>query len=193
MKTHSTHKPCRDRRDAMLDALEGRLDGDRRSRFEAHLSTCGACSESYEELRRTLGRLETVAAKNEEPRDLTDLRRNVRRAVFDEAERSGSRRWLPVMGTVAAVAALLLAVFWWGGMPSNENEKNRMLAQVEEAGQQSLMAGQNSPPILLDEVLAEDYPLDEDLDQMIDEMTTAELEALSRRLAALTGEADHRG
>jgi len=177
----------------MLDALEGRLDGDRLRRFEAHRVACPSCNESYAALRRTLDTLEEGAGRDAAPRDLTDLRRNVRRAVEGEAERRTGRRWLPVMATMAAAAALMLALFWWGGAPSGDAEKNRMLAQVEAVGQQGLSAGQNSPPILLDEVLSEDYPLDEDLDLMIDEMTTAELEALSRRLATLKGETDHRG
>jgi hypothetical protein len=182
MKTHSTNKACRNRRAAMLDALEERLSGESAERFEMHLASCPGCAAEYASLGRTLATLDERAQPAAVAEPMTDLRRRVRVALAEqEPRRTFALR--PAWGLAAAL--IMLALFWWGG-PRPDHEGEKMLAQVEQAGRASLDGGLDSSPALLEQVLAEDFPLDDDLDALIDELSSVELEALSRRLAALT-------
>ncbi len=182
MKTNPMSKACRDYRSTMLDALEDRLDGESTMSFEAHLAACSGCAAEYASLSHTLRFLDQDTRSAGTDTSMIDLRRRVRVALADdEPRRSFPMR--PAWGLAAAL--LLLALFWWGG-PEPVHEGEKMLAQVEQAGRASLDGGLDSSPVLLEQVLAEDFPLDDNLDDMIDELSSVELEALSRRLAALT-------
>ncbi len=181
MKTNSKSKACRNYRGTMLDALEDRLDGETTVGFEAHLAGCPDCEAEYASLNQTLRLLDQDTRPAGADESMIDLRRRVRVALAEDEP----RRVFPLRSAWGLAAALLLlALFWWGG-PSPVHEGEKMLAQVEQAGRASLDGGLGSSPALLEQVLAEDFPLDDDLDDMIDELTSVELEALSRRLAAL--------
>ncbi len=182
MKTNPMNKACRDYRGAMLDALEDRLDAESTVSFEAHLADCSGCEAEYASLNQTLRLLDHDVRPAGTDTSMIDLRRRVCVALAeDEPRRSLPMR--PAWGLAAVL--LLIALFWWGG-PEPVHEGEKMLAQVEQAGRASLDGGLDMSPVLLEQVLAEDFPLDDNLDDMIDELSSVELEALSRRLAALT-------
>ncbi len=182
MKTPSKNKACRDRRDAMLSVLEDRLSAESALRFDAHLASCPNCAAEFASLKRTLTVLDESVGPPTPAEPMIDMRRRVRVALAEPE----SRRALPLRSAWGLAAALILiALFWWGGQRPNQ-EAEKMLARVEQAGRASLDEGLDSAPDLLEQVLREDFPVDDDLDLLIDELTSVELEALSRRLASLT-------
>jgi anti-sigma factor RsiW len=111
--------------DAMQDALDGRLDGDRLVAFEAHLASCARCRREYRALGWTKATLARTAADVDAPAGL-DAR--IRAALDREDEASGDpapadaprprRRAFVVWAGAAAVAAIVVWIANWYGRPS---------------------------------------------------------------------------
>ena len=74
--------PCRDIVEIVTAYLEGALDEELHSRFEAHLAICDSCVAYVEQMRRTVA----AAGQAVEPEQLpADLREGLRRAFRDWA------------------------------------------------------------------------------------------------------------
>lgn len=118
-----------------LDAL----DPDERSAYEAHLSDCGHCQQELASFWTTTEAL-AVAASGPEPsaalreRILADVRAEPQNVVPFEPRR---RRVAPVLGAVAAVAAVVaLGIGLWASDLSSELDDTRAaLAREREAAQ----------------------------------------------------------
>lgn len=188
MKTNWRNESCREWRDLMLDRLEGvePADGRDAGRLDAHLADCANCRREFETLKGTLGLLERRRAPAAAEPDWDEMHRRVRRVVHADASARG-RRLLPLLSGAAVLLLLVFAVFWGAGRLGRDDGHGRVLAQIEAAGRQGLAAGGEMPSQLLDSVLAEDYPLDEDLDLLIEDLSSAELSLLSARLETLKG------
>ena len=181
-------RSCRKWRGPMLDLLEGALEHDAAAaaRVRAHLDACPACRAEYESLRRTLAVLARRPRHDEAERDWNGLRRRVHAATATEPKRR-RLRLAPVLAATAAVAVLALALLWGAGRLTERGERRRVLAQFETSGRQALAAGRAASPRVMDAVLDEDYPVDADIDQLIDDLSADELAVLSERLETLKG------
>ena len=115
-----------------LDAL----DADERSAYEAHLAGCETCQQELESFWETTAAL-AVAASGPEPssalrdRILADVRAEPPQNVVPLAPRR--RRAAPVLGAVAAVAAVVaLAIGLWASDLSSELDEARAALERQQ-------------------------------------------------------------
>jgi anti-sigma factor RsiW len=179
---------CREWRGPMLDLLEGELENDASAaaRVRAHLDACPACAAEYASLRRTLALLEHRPRRDDAERDWDALRRRVHAGIAAKPQRRRFRP-APILAATAAAAALALVLLWGAGLLTGRGDQRRVLAQIEASGRQALVEGRAASPQLMDAVLAEDYPVDADVDQLIEDLSAGELTALAAQLETLKG------
>lgn len=190
MKTFRRNRPCCDWRETLLSLLEEdlRLPSAERDRCEDHLRSCPACAREFKDLRDTLGLLTARRPIVADALDSETLHRKVWGALVEEREhRRRTFRLAPVGGALALVAALVLGLFWWTGNLPRGGGGEEPLHRVEDNGWRSLAEGLAGEPLLLEAVLAEDFPVEDDLDLLIEELTAVELDALTERLDGLSG------
>ena len=121
-----------------LDAL----DADERSAYEAHLASCEHCRQELESFWETTAAL-AVAASGAEPsaalreRILADVRAEPPQNVIPFEPRR--RRVAPVLGAVAAVAAVVALAFGlWGSSLSSELDETRAALERQQQTAQIL-------------------------------------------------------
>ena len=122
-----------------LDAL----DADERSAYEAHLAGCEHCQQELESFWETTEAL-AVAASGPEPsaalrdRILADVRAEPPQNVIPFAPRR--RRVAPVLGAVAAIAAVVALAFGlWGSSVSSELDETRAALERQQQTAQILV------------------------------------------------------
>ena len=131
-----------------LDAL----DSDERSAYEAHLSHCEQCQQELTSFWTTTEAL-AVAASGPEPslalreRILADVRAEPLQNVVPFESRR--RRATPVLGAVAAIAAVVaLGIGLWGSNLSSELDETRS-ALVQQQTAASILANPDSRTVAL--------------------------------------------
>ncbi|MBN2171846.1 MAG: hypothetical protein JW819_11065 [Candidatus Krumholzibacteriota bacterium] len=181
-------RSCREWRGPMLDLLEGELEHDAAAaaRVRAHLDACPVCAAEYASLQRTLALLARRPLRDDAERDWDGLRRRVQAEIATDPPRRRFRP-APILAVTAAAAALALVLLWGAGRLTGRGEQRRVLSQIEASGREALADGRAASPQVMDAVLAEDYPVDADVDQLIDDMSADELAALAERLEMLKG------
>ncbi len=193
MKTRSTTKACRSWRNRLLDALDAEQAGKRnaaaQSALAAHVENCPGCASELAALRRTLARLAEHQPAAPPAAYWTALRANVIRGLAVEAPPRRSPL-LPRLawGSLAAAALLLVALAWWQGrQPEPAGNRQPRLAEqpvgLRAFGEQLAASG-----VDLEALLAEGQSLvpDEDPEQLLEELTAAELVELAARLDGLS-------
>ena len=99
------------------------LDDEERSRFEAHLTDCAACSEEVAEFRATTGRLSGLMAENPPPALRATIMERVagtrQVSPVDEPDELAARRTgrraryvAPLLAAAAVIVALVLGFGW---------------------------------------------------------------------------------
>jgi hypothetical protein len=171
---------CRRVRRLLPDLLDQDLSGASREAVEAHLAVCPACSAERDALRDTLLALQDRPRPEADPRLLEDMRRQVRLRLAEDMapRRLPWRLWVPV-----AAAASLALLLWWASPRRSPEPGDAMIPQLEMAGWQSLSSlGSNigELEILLDDPRAS-------VDELLGELSEAQLERLSARLEDLMG------
>jgi anti-sigma factor RsiW len=193
MKTRSTTRACRPWRDRLLDALDaeqaGRSEATAAAALTAHLETCPGCASELAALRRTLARLAEHQPAAPPAAYWTTLRANVIRglAVETPPRRSPLRARL-AWGSLAAAALLLVALAWWQGRQPEPAGNPRPRLAEQPVGLRALGEQLAASDADLEVLLAEGQSLvpEEDPEQLLEELTAAELVELAARLDGLS-------
>ncbi|HXV64685.1 MAG TPA: zf-HC2 domain-containing protein [Vicinamibacteria bacterium] len=113
-------------KDALQDALDGRLVPHERAELDEHLASCSDCRRELEALRWT--KAQAASGSVELPPDLeTSLR-----AAFDEEDRASARRSpLPRAVSWIAAAAALVAAIWFAARLLTPSIPELVAAEVE--------------------------------------------------------------
>lgn len=122
-------------KDALQDALDGRLDAQEQTRLDAHVASCPSCRRELEALRWTKSQARSAPSLSPS----SDLEARLR-AALDEEDRvpaSASRARAGRIAPWIAAAAVLAAAFWiglrfwWGPIPSSIAEEFRAYSADE--------------------------------------------------------------
>lgn len=194
MKTRSTTRACRSWRDRLLEAIDaeqaGKRDAAAQSALAAHVENCPGCASELAALRRTLARLAEHQPAAPPAEYWTALRANVIRGLaVDAAPRRSPLLPRLAWGSLAAAALLLVALAWWSGrQPEPAGGPSPRLAE-RSAGLRGLGEQLATSEGDFEVLLAEGQSLvpDEDPEQLLEELTAAELVELAARLDGLSG------
>jgi hypothetical protein len=115
-----TRKECREWRELLGAHALGRLEGTERAGLEAHLEGCPECRAELAALEPVVGMLPHAdpARFGPAPQPPPELGQRVAATIAAERRRIGRRRkfgGLALGGAAAAIAAVLLAIFVFGG------------------------------------------------------------------------------
>lgn len=101
---------CKKYREEMHRALDGELDSEERSGFEAHLAACPACRRDYGALKRAVAAFEAAPRLEPSPTFVADV---VRLARLAETRQARSRRKAARVTIAASAAGAAVAAGAW--------------------------------------------------------------------------------
>lgn len=150
---------CEDLNEALVDLVDGRLDGAEQRNVERHLEGCANCRALVEDLRTIRAAAFMLDRREPKPETWTRLQASI--AANPQSTRSEVPNRLPVWLAAAAALILATAVGVWP-----------LLNRTASHGDATKAAGGDQPPATVESVTAEFEEAEKHYQKAIDDLQT---------------------